>query len=84
MNSVSDVNPSSKRYKVEESSSDNNSVNWTDNKKDCCIMSWTNTQVPFLISLFNIIASKLDKIDEEKGFSEMIIKQSLEELDKII
>ena len=37
-----------------------------------------------MFELFNNIARKLDQIKGEKGFGEKIIKNSLEEFDRII
>ena len=37
-----------------------------------------------VFELFNIIARTLDQIQEQKGFGEKIIKDSLEEFDRII
>ena len=44
-------------------------------------MSWTNTGI---FELFNIIARKLDQIHRQKGYGEKIIKDCLEEFDKVI
>ena len=37
-----------------------------------------------VFELFNIIARKLDQIDGQKGYGEKIIKESLEEFNRII
>ena len=57
-------------------------VNCMDNEKDFWIMSWTNTEMTFSVIQYHCIET--GRIHKYKGFGEMIIKQSLEELEEII
>ena len=77
------VGPSLKRNKFDTSSDEGSDINCTEKEKELVDYMLDRCRKANF-EVFNIIVCKLDKIQEQKCFPKTIIKQILEELDKII
>ena len=65
------------------SSEDEKDVEWTQNEKE--LLDYVLDKYrDWVFELFNIIVRRLDQIEGQKGYGEKIIKDSLEEFDRIL
>ena len=83
LNQGNKAGPSWKRSKFDTGSDEDSDVNCTE-KEEELLDYMLDRYRKAIFELFNIIACKFCKIHEKNGFSKTIIKQSLEELNKII